>query len=152
MGSVSSARRAGLVPLALSLMLFACSGDDPVAPDGPPADAPQVAATPQLAFTPQTLDIATGETVTWVFGSTAHNVTFAQTAGRPTDIPGQNANTAIGRTFATAGTFPYVCTLHPGMSGTIVVAAGASQIRNPGDAGGSDAGDPGDGGGRGYGN
>jgi plastocyanin len=135
--------------IALALTVPACSDDEPT---GPPAGDNEVAATPQLAFSPQTLQIAAGETVTWVFGSVAHNVNFAQTAaGRPADIAGQNANTSVPRTFAAAGTFPYVCTLHPGMSGTIVVGGGTSQIvEGDGDTDSGDA-EEGDGGDRGYG-
>jgi plastocyanin len=50
-----------------------------------------------------------------------HNVTFIIVNGRPADISGSNANTTIARTFATAGTFGYVCTLHAGMTGTVIV-------------------------------
>lgn len=117
---------AAALSIALALTIQACSDDEPT---GPPAGGNEVAATPQLAFSPQTLQVSAGETVTWVFGSVAHNVTFAQTAaGRPSDIPGQNANTSVARTFTASGTFPYVCTLHPGMSGTVVAGGASSRI------------------------
>ena len=49
-----------------------------------------------------------------------HNVIFANRAGVPADIL-QTQNVIISRTFATAGTFPFDCTIHPGMSGQIIV-------------------------------
>ena len=62
-----------------------------------------------------------GTTVNFTFESTGHNVTFNIVNGRPADISGTNSNTTIARTFATAGTFGYVCTLHAGMTGTVSV-------------------------------
>jgi len=80
-----------------------------------------VAATPSQVFTPQQVDITAGGTVTWNFGTLGHNVTFqAGAAGTPANIP-ETANGNVSRTFTTAGTYPYQCTIHIGMSGTVVV-------------------------------
>ena len=49
-----------------------------------------------------------------------HNVIFVSRPGVPSDIQ-QTQNIIIARTFATAGTFPFDCTIHPGMSGQITV-------------------------------
>ena len=38
----------------------------------------------------------------------------------PADVP-TSTNAQVARQFNTAGTFPYECTVHPGMAGTIVV-------------------------------
>jgi plastocyanin len=50
-----------------------------------------------------------------------HNVVFAQRVGAPTDID-VSANITISRTFGTAGTFNYQCTVHAGMNGVVVVS------------------------------
>jgi plastocyanin len=74
------------------------------------------------SYSPVQTDIALGGTVQFVFPSLGHNVFFNATpAGAPADIPGQVSNQTVSRTFNTKGTFAYNCTIHPGMTGTIVV-------------------------------
>lgn len=91
--------------------------------DGPqnPGDGKTVAATPSLTFTPATLTVTAGDAVTFAFGGVAHNVFFDAAAGAPADIPGQNANASVQRTFTTAGQYTYTCHIHPEMHGTVVV-------------------------------
>jgi plastocyanin len=102
-------------------MLVACSGGyspttSPVLPD-----PRTVAATPSLAFGPASLTIGVGDTVTFAFGSVAHNVFFDAETGAPADIGGLNANVSVRRSFLTPGTYHYTCHIHPSMHGTIVV-------------------------------
>lgn len=86
-----------------------------------PAAANSVNATTSDTFDPSSLSVSAGTTVSFVFASTGHNVTFNAVAGSPADITGSNSNTTITRTFNTAGTFPYQCTIHAGMTGTVIV-------------------------------
>lgn len=111
--------------LAVAALLAAgvaagCSDDGPNDPNPPPTSA-DVTATTGLAFNPASVQVATGGEVTWEFEATGHNVTFDAVAGAPADIGGSNADVSISRSFATAGTFPYECTIHPGMSGSVQV-------------------------------
>jgi plastocyanin len=86
----------------------------------PPANT--INATPSLVFSPGTLTINSGDVVTFAFGSVAHNVAFdSPNAATPTDIGGFNSNTSIERSFSTAGTYTYHCTIHPFMTGSVVV-------------------------------
>lgn len=75
---------------------------------------------PGDVFTPFQVSVPIGGTVRWEFPQRPHNVIFDRKAGAPTDIQ-STANSAVSRTFALAGTFPYDCTLHPGMSGEVIV-------------------------------
>jgi plastocyanin len=75
-------------------------------------------------FNPATVNIAASGTVTWNNTSgLIHNVTFSS----PTiaDIPDHpttaNPSQTNQRSFPTAGTFGYSCTIHPGMNGSVVV-------------------------------
>lgn len=89
-------------------------------PNGGNPPANTVEATPSLAFTPSSLTVASGTAVTFSFGSVTHNVTFTAATGVPADI-GNTMSANVSRTFSTAGTFSYHCTIHPQMTGTIVV-------------------------------
>jgi plastocyanin len=71
-------------------------------------------------FTPTQATIRVGQSVLYDFPADQHNVIFAQRTGKPADIP-VTSGQSVSRTFGTAGTFPYDCTLHPGMSGQIIV-------------------------------
>jgi plastocyanin len=70
-------------------------------------------------FSPAAIQVSTGATVTWNWapGSSLHNVTFPS----GTSSANLGAGTTFTRTFTTAGTFTYQCTLHPGMTGTVKV-------------------------------
>ena len=70
-------------------------------------------------FDPSHLDVLTGDNVIWRNTSLkTHNVE-AETAGFNS---GRFApRTAVSHVFPTAGTFPYVCTIHDGMTGEIGV-------------------------------
>jgi len=74
---------------------------------------------PGNTFSPSSVTIASGGTVTWTFGAVDHNVTFSAT-GSPANIP-TTRNVSVPRTFPNAGSFPYDCTIHSGMVGTVVV-------------------------------
>lgn len=72
-----------------------------------------------FAFSPATVTIKRGGTVTWTNEDTAaHDVTSTSGAFA-------SASLAQGRsythTFSTAGTFPYYCSVHPNMKGTVIV-------------------------------
>ncbi|HEX6808286.1 MAG TPA: Ig-like domain-containing protein [Gemmatimonadaceae bacterium] len=71
---------------------------------------------------PSSVTIKVGGSVTWVFQSLAHTVTFNTPTppGTPADIAVSH-DTQISRTFSTAGTFNYHCSIHPGMTGVVNV-------------------------------
>jgi len=105
----------------LPLCLAACFSDAPLpAAPRPSPTADVTASSTANIFSPTTVTIAKGGSVTWTIGTRNHNVTFVQTAGAPANIPTATNATAT-RQFPQAGTFAYVCSLHAGMVGTVVV-------------------------------
>jgi plastocyanin len=77
--------------------------------------------TPGLVFSPFSTTIAAGGSVRFHITGDEHNVIFSTAVpGAPPDINVVKDQT-VSRTFSIRGTFPYDCTVHPGMSGEIVV-------------------------------
>lgn len=70
-------------------------------------------------FSPRVVAIARTGTVTWTFGSVAHNVTLGG-GNAPASIS-DIASASVPRTFNNNGTFAYQCTIHAGMTGTVYV-------------------------------
>jgi len=110
------------------------TGDASVA-DSPPADAPpgtpaaggakarkSASATVtmgDLFFSPASVTIAVGDTVTWHnTGQAPHNATANDGSF---DTPNLTNGQSASHTFDQAGSFSYICTIHPQMKGTIRV-------------------------------
>jgi plastocyanin len=101
----------------LALALGACGTGDASAPDAAAeSDGPTVVIE-DLAFAPETLTVEAGDTVTWVW----NDGTIEQ------DVAGDDFKSKVmsegtfSHRFDEAGTYDYVCTLHPNMTGTIEV-------------------------------
>jgi len=97
------------------LLVVGCS--DSTSPNGNAVDVKD------NSFSPGSVSVAAGTTVTWTWkGSATHNVTWV--GGSPAASATQSSGT-YQRTFATAGTFEYYCTIHgtptSGMRGSITV-------------------------------
>jgi plastocyanin len=71
-----------------------------------------------ILFQPRQLVVLRGDTVTWIWrdGSIVHNVLSMSFRGSPTQTHG-----SFTQRFSRTGTFAYYCTIHFGMTGTIVV-------------------------------
>ena len=68
-----------------------------------------------FAFTPTNLSISVGQTVSFVVNA-SHDVTWRN------GDPGRDATGApYARTFSSAGTYSFLCSIHPSMTGTITV-------------------------------
>jgi plastocyanin len=79
-----------------------------------------VATTSGDFFSPAKVVIAQGGQVTWTFGGTEHTVVFSG-AGSPGGITTGGYSSSHSRTFQQTGNFSYVCTIHAGMSGQVIV-------------------------------
>ncbi|BBZ37596.1 hypothetical protein MCNS_06590 [Mycobacterium conspicuum] len=72
-----------------------------------------------FAFVPATLTVHAGSTVTWTnHDEEPHTVAASDGSFKS---PGMGTGATYSHTFATAGTFDYVCSIHPMMHGTVMV-------------------------------
>jgi plastocyanin len=123
--------------VAALLLLAACNGETDETVEDPPVEAgteddtgvadpdegaeaeeTDAVAAVDNEFEPAANQVAVGDTVTWTNeGEEQHNVIFED--GEESDL--MDTGDTYERTFDEAGEFPYVCTLHPGMEGTVTV-------------------------------
>ena len=108
--------------VALAVAAAGCSDDSSTGPNGtmggPIESSSGSIAVRNNVFTPSATTVSVGTPViwTWAQGATDHNVTFndgQQSATQPTGT--------YSRSFTSAGTFAYQCTIHSGMGGTVTV-------------------------------
>jgi plastocyanin len=106
-----------------SLALSACGGSGPAAAPATHADggAGHVIAIQNYAYAPSRLTVAPGTRITVENRDSAtHTLTSTQHRFDTGDLsPGSSAVITAPRT---PGTYPYRCTIHPFMTGTLVVS------------------------------
>lgn len=72
-----------------------------------------------MAFSPATITVSVGTTVTWTNNDTTAHTVISDTGAFSSGTLGSGG--AFSRNFSTAGTFPYHCSIHPEMKGTVIV-------------------------------
>ena len=74
-----------------------------------------------FAFSPATITVKAGSTVVWTNDdSIQHDITFD---GGGIASSALNHNDTFSHTFPAAGTYHYICSIHPFMHGTVIVTA-----------------------------
>lgn len=111
--------------LVVSMVLLAsCQAETkpekkPTKKEGPAEEVPDVASVSirDFVFNPDTVTIAKGGTVTWTNrDSVTHTVT-----GEDFDSGNIGSGKFFQRKFETPGTYEYKCSIHPSMTGKVVV-------------------------------
>lgn len=124
------------------------SGDAPAGATTEPAPATdQVPATVAVrildrSFSPARIRVAVGGRVDWTNVSDRdHTVTFQDRSTPSSQVLGPGGT--FSATFTRAGTFAYLCAIHPDMVGTVeVVGASAGEAASPGGTGSDPVGEP----------
>jgi plastocyanin len=115
-------RTAAIVVLATSA-LAACGGDGGDGRGGRGDDATTVTPAVRIedfAFSPDALRVRAGTTVTFTNGDEFEHSVTAKDGSFDSGHLAEGA--AFERTFGAAGTYPYLCSIHNSMTGSVVVS------------------------------
>ena len=108
-----------LVILLAAILFMSCKKSYSSGNNNAPAAA--AVSIKNMAFNPGSLPVTAGATVTWTNSDTTIHTVTAD------DGSFNSGNIAVGatysRAFSSAGTFSYHCTIHPEMTGKVVVTA-----------------------------
>jgi amicyanin len=85
-----------------------------------------------FAFMPQVLTIQVGDTVTWTNLDQVEHTATSTAGDFDSGLLGQNESYSV--TFTEPGTYSYLCTPHPSMTGQIVVQAAPAPTPTPSQA------------------
>ena len=97
---------------------FVRVADAPLVDDKPAADAKQVVVD-NFSFTPATAAVPVGTTITWTnHDDIPHNVVSPDQKFKS---PVLDTDETFSHTFEAAGTYKYYCSIHPRMTGQVVV-------------------------------
>jgi plastocyanin len=82
-----------------------------------------------FAFNPKTITVPVGTTVRWTnTGNAPHTVT-STSSPKAFDSGTLNSGDTFQHTFTTAGQFPYRCSIHPSMTGTVIVEQQKEEVQ-----------------------
>lgn len=102
----------------LALSATACATDDTAATDTAATDSAHTIVVDDMAYSPAAVTVPAGTTVTWAFED-----------GMGHDIVGDGfesdmlTDATFSHTFTEPGTYEYLCSLHPNMTGKVKVTA-----------------------------
>jgi plastocyanin len=124
----SQSRIASLFLLFVILSISnSCTKDSPEPDPGKGGNTPGTSNGPGtnqvwiqgMAFTPADITVTAGTTITW---TNKDNIIHDVTSNTSLFSSGSLANGAtFSFTFNTVGTYPYICSIHPSMVGTVTV-------------------------------
>lgn len=109
--------------MAAALLLAACSGGEAAtttaAATTVPAGIDFAVVMESFSFTPAELTVPVGATVTWTNRHGARHDVAAADGTFTSPLFGEGETFSF--TFTEPGEYPYVCTIHPGMEGKVIV-------------------------------
>ena len=114
-----------LIGILVIVLVTAGCTSSPAPAQGPPVTANSAENTvliKNFAFNPSSVTVKAGTTVTWINqDGTQHNVISG--AESPVAFASRNLGTgeSFTYTFSSPGTYPYICSIHPFMTGEITV-------------------------------
>jgi len=110
---------AGLAAPVMIALLLLFAGLPRVTANDQPSAANAEVKIDNFVFGPETITVAVGATVTWTNKDDIPHTTVSTDGVFKSTV--MDTDEKFSYTFAKAGTYPYYCTIHPKMTGKIVV-------------------------------
>ena len=105
-------------PVMIAMLLLVAGSPSVTANDRPPAASAEVKID-NFSFGPQTLTVPVGATVTWTNSDDIPHTSVSTEGVFKSKV--LDTDEKFSYTFTKAGTYPYYCTIHPKMTGKVVV-------------------------------
>jgi plastocyanin len=106
-----------VVPVMLAMLLLV--GSSRVAANDQPSAANAEVKIDNFSFGPQTVTVPVGATVTWTNRDDIPHTVVSTDGVFKSKV--RDTDETFSYTFAKAGTYPYYCSVHPKMTGKVVV-------------------------------
>jgi len=110
---------AGMAAPVMIAMLLLLAGSPSVKANDQPSAANALVKIDNFVFGPDTLTVPVGATVTWTNKDDIPHTTVSTDGVFKSKV--MDTDEKFSYTFAKAGTYPYYCTIHPKMTGKVVV-------------------------------
>jgi plastocyanin len=115
----TNVRVAVLTMSVMIVMLLLLGGSSSARANDQPSAATAEVKIDNFSFTPQTLTIAVGTTVTWTNRDDIPHTVVSTDGVFKSKV--RDTDEKFSYTFTKAGTYPYFCSVHPKMTGKVVV-------------------------------
>jgi plastocyanin len=106
------------MPVMIAMLLL-IGGSSSARAEGQPSAATAEVKIDNFSFAPQTLTVAVGTTVTWTNRDDIPHTVVSTDGVFKSKV--RDTDEKFSYTFAKAGTYPYFCSIHPKMTGKVVV-------------------------------
>ncbi len=110
---------ASLAAPVLTAVLALLAGSGRVAASDQPSVTNAVVKIDNFVFGPQTVTVPTGTTVTWTNSDDIPHTAVSNDGVFKSKV--MDTDEKFSYTFTKAGTYPYFCSIHPKMTGKVVV-------------------------------
>jgi plastocyanin len=106
------------IPVVIAMLLL-FAGSPRVTANEQPSAANAEVKIDNFVFGPETITVAVGATVTWTNKDDIPHTTVSTDGVFKSKV--MDTDEKFSHTFDKAGTYPYYCTIHPKMTGKVVV-------------------------------
>jgi amicyanin len=110
---------AGLVTPVMIAMLLLFAGSPSVTANDQPSGTNAEVKIDNFSFGPETIKVSVGTTVTWTNRDDIPHTVVSTDGAFKSKV--RDTDETFSYTFTKAGTYPYFCSVHPKMTGKVVV-------------------------------